>query len=114
MCVILTFSFLLCVSACVCVCVSCRDQLESEKKKRENIEREKQQMERDKQELMMKLYEFEETTKRAERGGAHHVTRKLSKYEPGSENVPKEKRQKKKNPVSLWTLTAKKNQSFCD
>ncbi|XP_059209344.1 ezrin a [Centropristis striata] len=44
-----------------------RDQLESEKKKRETIEREKEQMEREKQELMMKLYEFEETTKRAER-----------------------------------------------
>uniref|UniRef100_A0A087XN86 Ezrin a n=1 Tax=Poecilia formosa TaxID=48698 RepID=A0A087XN86_POEFO len=44
---------------------------------------------RDQLELMMKLYEFEETTKRAERGGAHHVTHKLSKYEPGSENVPK-------------------------
>uniref|UniRef100_A0A4W6DK21 Ezrin a n=1 Tax=Lates calcarifer TaxID=8187 RepID=A0A4W6DK21_LATCA len=44
-----------------------RDQLESEKKKREAIEREKEQMEREKQELMMRLYEFEETTKRAER-----------------------------------------------
>ncbi|MEQ2232188.1 hypothetical protein ILYODFUR_008612 [Ilyodon furcidens] len=44
-----------------------RDQLESEKSKRERIEREKKQMEREKQELMMKLYEFEETTKRAER-----------------------------------------------
>ncbi|KAK5615748.1 hypothetical protein CRENBAI_022786 [Crenichthys baileyi] len=44
-----------------------RDQLESEKSKRERIEREKEQMEREKQELMMKLYEFEETTKRAER-----------------------------------------------
>ncbi|MED6273709.1 hypothetical protein CHARACLAT_009232 [Characodon lateralis] len=44
-----------------------RDQLEGEKSKRERIEREKKQMEREKQELMMKLYEFEETTKRAER-----------------------------------------------
>ncbi|XP_012737259.2 ezrin a [Fundulus heteroclitus] len=44
-----------------------RDRLEGEKKKREAIEREKEQMEREKQELMMKLYEFEETTKRAER-----------------------------------------------
>ncbi|XP_042357285.1 ezrin a [Plectropomus leopardus] len=44
-----------------------RDQLESEKKKREAIEKEKEQMEREKQELMMKLYQFEETTKRAER-----------------------------------------------
>lgn len=45
-----------------------RDQLESEKKRREAIEREKENMEREKQELMMKLYQFEETTKRAERG----------------------------------------------
>uniref|UniRef100_A0A671WU50 Ezrin a n=1 Tax=Sparus aurata TaxID=8175 RepID=A0A671WU50_SPAAU len=44
-----------------------RDQLESEKKRREAIEREKENMEREKQELMMKLYQFEETTKRAER-----------------------------------------------
>lgn len=46
----------------------CRDQLESEKKKREAMEREKEQMEREKQDLMMKLYQFEETTKRAEKG----------------------------------------------
>uniref|UniRef100_A0A8C9ZRP6 Ezrin a n=1 Tax=Sander lucioperca TaxID=283035 RepID=A0A8C9ZRP6_SANLU len=44
-----------------------RDQLESEKKKRETMEREKEQMEREKQDLMMKLHQFEETTKRAER-----------------------------------------------
>ncbi|TDG99158.1 hypothetical protein EPR50_G00208560 [Perca flavescens] len=44
-----------------------RDQLEREKKKRENMEREKEQMEREKQDLMMKLHQFEETTKRAER-----------------------------------------------
>ncbi|XP_051251574.1 ezrin a [Dicentrarchus labrax] len=44
-----------------------RDQLESEKKRREAIEREKENMEREKQDLMMKLYEYEETTKRAER-----------------------------------------------
>uniref|UniRef100_A0A7N6FIU5 FERM domain-containing protein n=1 Tax=Anabas testudineus TaxID=64144 RepID=A0A7N6FIU5_ANATE len=44
-----------------------RDQLESEKKKREAIEKEKEQMEREKKELMMKLSQFEETTKRAER-----------------------------------------------
>ncbi|XP_033498815.1 ezrin a [Epinephelus lanceolatus] len=44
-----------------------RDQLESEKKRREAIEKEKEQMEREKQELMMKLYQYEETTKRAER-----------------------------------------------
>ncbi|XP_074547936.1 ezrin a [Halichoeres trimaculatus] len=44
-----------------------RDQLESEKKRREAIEMEKENMAREKQELMMKLYEYEETTKRAER-----------------------------------------------
>ncbi|XP_045918175.1 ezrin a [Micropterus dolomieu] len=44
-----------------------RDQLESEKKKREAMEKEKENMEREKQELMMKLQQFEETTKRAER-----------------------------------------------
>ncbi|KAF1374469.1 hypothetical protein PFLUV_G00229420 [Perca fluviatilis] len=44
-----------------------RDQLEREKKKRETMEREKEQMEREKQDLMMKLHQFEETTKRAER-----------------------------------------------
>ncbi|XP_008296498.1 ezrin a [Stegastes partitus] len=44
-----------------------RDQLESERKKREAMETEKLQMEREKIELMMKLNQFEETTKRAER-----------------------------------------------
>ncbi|XP_028251768.1 ezrin a [Parambassis ranga] len=44
-----------------------RDQLENEKRKRTAMEREKEQMEREKRELMMKLQEFEETTKRAER-----------------------------------------------
>ncbi|XP_057715573.1 ezrin a isoform X2 [Corythoichthys intestinalis] len=43
-----------------------RDQLESEKKRREAIEREKDQMEREKLQLMTKLQEYEETTKRAE------------------------------------------------
>lgn len=46
----------------------CRDQLENEKRKREAMERERQQMEREKQELMTRLSQFEETTKRAERG----------------------------------------------
>lgn len=46
----------------------CRDQLESEKRRREAIEKEKENMEREKQELMMKLYQYEETTKKAERG----------------------------------------------
>lgn len=44
-----------------------RAHLESEKKKREAIEKEKEQMERDKQELMMRLYQFEEKTKKAEK-----------------------------------------------
>ncbi|RVE56900.1 hypothetical protein OJAV_G00210660 [Oryzias javanicus] len=44
-----------------------RDQLEREKRKREAMERERQQMEQEKQELMMRLSQFEETTKRAER-----------------------------------------------
>ncbi|XP_019727860.1 ezrin a [Hippocampus comes] len=44
-----------------------RDQLESEKKRREAIELEKEQMEREKRELMSKLQQYEETTKRAER-----------------------------------------------
>ncbi|KAG7234587.1 hypothetical protein INR49_002216 [Caranx melampygus] len=44
-----------------------RDLLESEKRRRETIQKEKDQMEREKQELMMRLHEFEETTKRAER-----------------------------------------------
>lgn len=52
-------------------CVFCRDQLESEKKRREAIEMEKENMAKEKQELMMKLYEYEETTKRAERGENH-------------------------------------------
>uniref|UniRef100_A0AAQ5X465 FERM domain-containing protein n=1 Tax=Amphiprion ocellaris TaxID=80972 RepID=A0AAQ5X465_AMPOC len=44
-----------------------RDQLVSEMKRRETIQREKDLMEREKTELMEKLYRFEETTKRAER-----------------------------------------------
>lgn len=50
------------------LCLICRAQLESEKKRREAIEREKEQMEREKQELMMRLYQFEEKTKKAEKG----------------------------------------------
>ena len=50
------------------VYVLCREQLESEKKKREAIEKEKEEMEKEKQELMLKLHAFEETTKRAEKG----------------------------------------------
>ncbi|XP_070697966.1 ezrin a [Pempheris klunzingeri] len=44
-----------------------RDQLENEKKRRETMEKEKENMEREKQELLMKLYQYEETTMRAER-----------------------------------------------
>ncbi|XP_033843969.1 ezrin a [Periophthalmus magnuspinnatus] len=44
-----------------------RDQLESEKKRRADMEREKDEMEREKRELMMRLQEYEETTRRAER-----------------------------------------------
>ncbi|KAL3968551.1 C-type lectin domain family 4 member E [Sarotherodon galilaeus] len=44
-----------------------RDQLESEKKRRAAIEREKEDMEREKRELMERLHQFEETTRRAER-----------------------------------------------
>lgn len=45
-----------------------RDRLESEKRRREAIEREKADVEKEKKDLMTKLYEYEETTKRAERG----------------------------------------------
>uniref|UniRef100_A0A3B3TK15 Ezrin b n=1 Tax=Poecilia latipinna TaxID=48699 RepID=A0A3B3TK15_9TELE len=44
-----------------------RAHLENEKKKREAIEREKEQMEQEKQQLMMRLYQFEEKTKKAEK-----------------------------------------------
>ncbi|XP_051501247.1 ezrin-like [Myxocyprinus asiaticus] len=44
-----------------------RAQLENEKKRRETIEREKEQMEKEKQDLMMKLFQFEEKTKKAEK-----------------------------------------------
>ncbi|KAK5857914.1 hypothetical protein PBY51_011123 [Eleginops maclovinus] len=54
-----------------------REQLESEKKKREAIEREKEDMEKEKQALMLKLHEFEETTKRAERELQEQVERAM-------------------------------------
>ncbi|XP_062324828.1 ezrin a [Osmerus eperlanus] len=44
-----------------------RAQLESEKKKREAMEKEKENMEKEKQDLMLRLYQFEETTKKAQR-----------------------------------------------
>lgn len=49
-------------------CPSRRDRLESEKRRREAIEREKADVENEKRNLVAKLYEYEETTKRAERG----------------------------------------------
>lgn len=55
-----------------CVCVLRRDRLEMEKRRRAAIEREKADMEREKKELMMRLNQFEETTKRAERGETLH------------------------------------------
>ncbi|XP_053700694.1 ezrin-like [Synchiropus splendidus] len=44
-----------------------REQLDREKQRRERIEREKEEMEQEKYKLMMRLDEYEETTKRAER-----------------------------------------------
>ncbi|KAF5909710.1 ezrin isoform X1, partial [Clarias magur] len=41
--------------------------LENEKKKRENIEKEKEQMEREKREMMLRLSQFEEKAKKAEK-----------------------------------------------
>lgn len=49
-------------------CPSRRDRLESEKRRREAIEREKADVENEKRNLVARLYEYEETTKRAERG----------------------------------------------
>lgn len=48
------------------LCLSCRERLEKERKKRENIEREKEKIEREKQELMLKLYQFKEQNNKAE------------------------------------------------
>lgn len=59
-------------SPCVCACVLRRDRLEMEKRRRATIEREKADMEREKKELMMRLFQFEETTKRAEKGETLH------------------------------------------
>lgn len=52
----------------------CRDQLDMEKRRREAMEKEKENVEREKRELMSRLHEFEETTKRAERGEATSVS----------------------------------------
>lgn len=48
--------------------LSYRQLLENEKKKRETIEREKAQMLREKEELMLRLQEYEIKTKKAEKG----------------------------------------------
>ena len=45
-----------------------RDNLEGEKRKRAAIEKEKAEMEREKRDLMTRLAQYEETTKKAERG----------------------------------------------
>ena len=45
-----------------------RDLLEGEKRKRAAIEKEKEDMEREKREMMRRLMQYEETTKKAERG----------------------------------------------
>lgn len=50
------------------LCLICREKLEKEKKMREAIEKEKEQIEREKQDLMLRLYQFEEKTKKAEKG----------------------------------------------
>lgn len=50
------------------LCLICREKLEKEKKMREAIEKEKEQIEQEKQDLMMRLYQFEEKTKKAEKG----------------------------------------------
>ncbi|KAG7270448.1 hypothetical protein CRUP_022761 [Coryphaenoides rupestris] len=52
-------------------------ELENEKKKREAIEREKEQMEREKQELVMRLYQFEEKTKKAEKELQEQIQRAM-------------------------------------
>ncbi|CAL8283672.1 unnamed protein product [Lota lota] len=44
-----------------------RDMLEGEKRKRTAIEKEKEEMEREKRDLMIRLMQYEETTKKAER-----------------------------------------------
>ncbi|XP_030641727.1 ezrin a [Chanos chanos] len=54
-----------------------RAQLENEKKRREAIEREKERIEREKQEMMTRLYEFEEQNKKAERELREQMERAL-------------------------------------
>lgn len=51
-----------------CVLI-CREKLEKEKEMRKIIEREKEQMEQEKRNLMMRICQIEEKTKKAEKGG---------------------------------------------
>ncbi|XP_076872827.1 ezrin b [Brachyhypopomus gauderio] len=57
-----------------------RAQLESEKKKREAMEREKEQVEREKRDLMMRLYQFQEKTEKAEKD-LHEQTQRAQQLE---------------------------------
>lgn len=50
------------------MCLACRERLEKERQTREKIEREKEQIEREKKELMLKLYQSKEQTKKAKQG----------------------------------------------
>lgn len=59
---------LLCYSTLLFYNTIFRALLENEKKKRENIEREKEQIEREKREMMLRLSQFEEKSKKAEKG----------------------------------------------
>ncbi|EPY85248.1 Ezrin isoform 5-like protein, partial [Camelus ferus] len=52
-------------------------QLESEKKRRETVEREKEQMMREKEELMLRLQDYEEKTRKAERELSDQIQRAL-------------------------------------
>lgn len=51
------------------VSISTRALLETEKRKREQAEKEKEKIEREKEELMERLAQIEEQTKKAQRGG---------------------------------------------
>lgn len=55
-----------------------RGQLENEKRKREAMEKEKEQMQQEKQELMMRLFQVEEKTKKAERDLQEQVQRAIT------------------------------------
>lgn len=51
------------------VSISTRALLENEKRKREQAEKEKEKIEREKEELMERLLQIEEQTKKAQQGG---------------------------------------------